>query len=109
MPRKTAAIHLAFALAAASSLIGCAEEKTEIRRCVGEDSTVVEDERCEHPTYVNGHPVFFWYYGGRGGYTPGSIAEGGSRTPTPGYRAVSPAARGGFGETGAAHGEGAGE
>jgi hypothetical protein len=106
--KKSQSIHLAFALLAASMLSGCSEEKTEIRRCVGEDNIVVEDDKCEHPTYVNGHPVWFWYYGGRGGYETGSVVEGGSRNPTPGYRAVSPVSRGGFGSTGA-RGEGAGE
>ncbi|HVI41295.1 MAG TPA: hypothetical protein VM577_11605, partial [Anaerovoracaceae bacterium] len=52
---------------------------TEIKHCVTEDGTVVEDNKCDRPggspdSYEGAGRPFRWFYGGTSGriYSPGS-------------------------------------
>ena len=88
-------------------LAGCRER--EMKRCVDEHNTVVDDSFCENQqgqqqnnnNYY--HPimpgVFRYYYGGWGGYAPGSVVGGGGFAPMAGHSYASPTTRGGFGSS----------
>jgi hypothetical protein len=106
------------ASAALAMLAGCKQQ--QMKRCVDEHNTVVDNSFCDtqqnQPNQPNNNyyhpvvPVFYhYYYGGTGGFYPGSIATGGGFTPAPGVSYST--SRGGFGHTfsdGGGHG-GAGE
>jgi hypothetical protein len=131
MKRST---HVAAPLLAAAALAlntGC--RKPEMQRCVDEHNVVVDDSHCANlpadqqgdqqvQRQPDGHggfiPLFFpyhYYYGGLGGYALGSIASGGSFTPTEGLRYANSSGRitrGGFGSSfseGGSHGSSSGE
>jgi hypothetical protein len=96
---------------------GC--RKPEMQRCVDESNRVVDDSLCaglppvqggnpQYPNmggqgYVPYRPLYRYYYGGWGGYTPGTVIGGGSLTPLEGHGYVSSrgvrtgTVRGGFG------------
>jgi hypothetical protein len=102
-------------------LAGCKQQ--QMKRCVDDHNVVVDNSFCDNqanqqnqPNQPNNNyyhpvvPVFYhYYYGGTGGFYPGSIATGGGFTPAPGVSYST--SRGGFGGTfgdGGGHG-GAGE
>ena len=121
MRRSTQVAAPLLAAAAMAMLIGC--HKPDMQRCVDENNKVVDDAFC-HQTgqqqRPDGHGGFVfipmpyrYYYGGWGGYGPGSVVGGGGYAPTPG-RSYSTTSRGGFGSSfgggeSGAHGSGAGE
>ena len=90
-----------------------------MKRCVDENNKVVDQSFCQNQTQNQtnsvGHiPSFHFYYGGTGGFNPGTIAIGGGLTPISG--ASYSTTRGGFGSSfgggegeGGGHGGGAGE
>jgi hypothetical protein len=91
-------------IAAASISSGCS--RTEQKRCVSGDGVVVRDEECERPhrtgsSMLGAAMMYRWYYGGRGGTTPGSFVSGGGYQPVPGktYATPSQISRGGFGSS----------
>ncbi len=97
---------------AVAILAGCRTEQPV--RCVDENNHVVDPSFCQNqpkrgdPNYRPGIVPYRFYYGGGGGFAPGTIVSGGSLTPTPGV-AYSTTARGGFGSSaGGADGDGAG-
>jgi hypothetical protein len=82
-------------------LAGC--RSPQMQRCVDESNHVVDDSFCQtgnNPPNPN-LPHFRYYYGGYGGYYPGSIASGGGYAPISGtsYSTTSGTSRGGFGST----------
>jgi len=93
------------ASAALVFLAGC--RKPEMKRCVDEHNTVVDDSMCnaqqqqQRPNPAGGfYPVpFRWYYGGWGGFGRGSSVGGGGFVPAPGHSYASPTSRGGFGSS----------
>lgn len=114
-------IVTAIALAACNSDQHCVTDEegethcTEIKHCISEDGTVVDDNHCEHPggspdSHAGSMP-FRWFYGGTGGrvYSPGAkistvtTNNGGSYSPGTGRSYSSPTtiSRGGFGSVGA--------
>ncbi len=106
------------ASAALAFLAGCRQQ--EMKRCVDEHNTVVDDSLCDaqqkqqQPNQGGGgfYPYpFRWYYGGYGGFGRGSLAGGGAFAPAAGHSYSSPTSRGGFGSTfsGAGGHGGAGE
>jgi len=120
MKRSSQVAAPLLAAAAMAMLAGC--KQPEMQRCVDENNKVVNDSFC-HQTgqqqRPDGHGGFIfvpmqyhYYYGGYGGYAPGSVVGGGSYTPAPGH-SYSTTARGGFGSSfSGGHGsggEGAGE
>jgi hypothetical protein len=100
-------------------LAGCRER--EMKRCVDQKNTVVDDSFCatqqqtqqtQQPNPVGGfYPYpFRWYYGGWGGYSSGSVVGGGGFSPVAGHAYASPTTRGGFGSSFSGSGDsGAGE
>ncbi len=79
-----------------------------MQRCVDQNNNVVPDSLCKDSNQSsNGHPPYRYYYGGSGGYTTGTHAEGGSFTPSAGRSYASGTTRGGFGSS--FGGEGGGE
>jgi len=106
MKRSTQVAAPLLAAAAMAILAGC-KTQPEMQRCVDENNKVVDDSFC-HQTGLqqrpDGHggfvfvPMYHYYYGGYGGYVPGSVVGGGSYTPTPG-RSYSTTSRGGFGSS----------
>jgi len=126
--RKSAQVAAPLLAAAALAMLsGC--RQPEMQRCVDENNKVVDDSFCHQPGQPgqaqqqrpDGHggfifipiPSYHYYYGGFGGYAPGTVVGGGSVTPIPG-RSYSTTSRGGFGKSfsggeGEAGGHGAGE
>ena len=101
------------ASAALAMLAAC--RKPEMQRCVDEHNVVVDDSLCGNETGQQNnnyyHPggglypsPFRWYYGGFGGYGPGSIVGGGGYVPMAGHSYASSTTRGGFGSTHASGG-----
>jgi hypothetical protein len=103
-------------------LTGC-HQQPEPQRCVDEQNHVVAASFCANQPqnltgnqqngYRSGFPIFLpyhYYYGGSGGFAPGSVVTGGSRTPLSGhsYSPSSSTTRGGFGSTFSGGGEGEG-
>ena len=74
-------------------------QRTEMQRCVGPDDMVVGEGNCDHPPPGIRPGFYHWYYGGGGGYLPGTRAEGGGLTPHSGFSSVrgGSVSRGGFG------------
>jgi hypothetical protein len=113
MKRSTHVAAPLLASAALSMLAGC--RQPQMKRCVDEHNVVVDDSFCENqPGQQNNnnyHPgvpgVFRYYYGGWGGYAPGTAVGGGGFAPVPG--ASYSTARGGFGSTHASGEHGAAE
>jgi hypothetical protein len=117
MKRSTQVGAPLLAAAAMAMLAGC--KSPEMQRCVDENNKVVDDSLC-HQTgqqqRPDGHGGFIfvpmpyhYYYGGYGGFAPGSVVGGGSYTPAPGHT-YSSTSRGGFGSSfSGGHGEGGGE
>lgn len=94
------------ASAALAFLAGCKQQ--EMKRCVDEHNTVVDDSLCnaqqqqQQPFNHSGGYVpvpFRWYYGGFGGYSRGAMAGGGGFAPLAGHSYASPTTRGGFGSS----------
>lgn len=103
------------ASAAAALLTGC-HSGPDMQRCVDAQNHVVDATYCQAGAtrrgYAGGGTGFHYYYGGRGSYTPGSVATDGGTSPESGhsYSTTSGTARGGFGSSfGGGHGEGGGE
>jgi hypothetical protein len=103
MRRSTQVTAPLLAAAALSMLTGC--RKPDMQRCVDEQNNVVDNSFCKHlpnqQQRSDGHggfipffPMYRYYYGGSGSYTPGTRADGGSYTPTAGRSYTT---RGGFG------------
>jgi len=101
MKRSTQVAAPLLASAAIAMLTGC--HPTQMKRCVNEKNVVVDESFCQNqPGQQNNnyyHPagVYRYYYGGSGGYSPGSVAADGSLTPSAGVSYST--SRGGFGGT----------
>ncbi len=94
-----------------------------MQRCVDEQNRVVDPSFCKNlpvasqqPQSNNGHTTFMpfpyhYYYGGWGGYSLGSVAGGGSFSPSSGhsYSFSGGTSRGGFGSSFSGSGGGEGE
>ena len=121
MKRSTQVAAPLLAAAALAMIAGC--RQPEMQRCVDENNKVVDDSFCHqtgqqqrpdgHGGFVFIPMPYHYYYGGYGGYGPGSVVGGGSYAPAPGH-AYSTTSRGGFGGSfgggeGGGHGSGAGE
>lgn len=130
MRKQSLAIPLTILLGVASG--ACDEEETNLKHCVDENNTVVDEDKCADAgaeTVViddagnrvvhHGSSGFLWYYGGsRSPLSPGSRVSGGGYTPSKGSSYSSPRggsisspgiSKGGFGGTGGGSGgEGAG-
>ncbi len=127
MKRSTHVTAPLLASVALSIATGC--RKPEMQRCVDENNHVVDDSFCAnrptdnnqnqnlHGGYVPYVPMYHYYYGGWGGYYPGTVAGGGSISPLNGHSYVTSSGvrtgtvRGGFGRffSSGGHGGGAGE
>lgn len=120
--RRSARVAVPLLAAAAVALLtGCRQPQP--KRCIDEKNQVVDPSFCEAQGQGQGqgqsqnnnlyHPGFWpyrYYYGGSGGFAPGSIVSGGSIVPTNGV-SYSTTTRGGFGSSfggGEAGGEGHG-
>lgn len=100
------------AATALALLTGC-QQQPEPQRCVDEQNHVVATSFCANqPQNLTGNqqnglrpglPLFLpyrYYYGGSGGFSPGSLVSGGSSTPLSGHSySTSRTPRGGFGST----------
>jgi hypothetical protein len=126
MRRSTKVTAPLLAATAIAMISGC--HKPEMQRCVDENNKVVDDSFCanlpqdnsnQYPNmtghgYVPYIPLYHYYYGGWGGYTPGTLAGGGSTMPAGGHSYVTSrgvrtgTVRGGFGRS-MSSGHGAGE
>ncbi len=122
MKRSSQVAAPLLAAAAMSMMLGC--RKPDMQRCVDENNKVADDSFCRqtgqqqmqqrpdgHGGFIFVPLVYHYYYGGYGGFTPGTVVGGGSYTPTPGC-AYSTTSRGGFGSSfssGGSHASGAGE
>ena len=116
MKRSSQVATPLLAAAALSLVSGC--RSPEMQRCVDEHNNVVDDSFCKgqpnQQQRSDGHGGFIpffpyrYYYGGWGGYGPGTQAGGGAYSATPG-RSYSTTARGGFGSTFSGGGHGGGE
>ena len=100
------------ASAALAFLAAC--RKPEMQRCVDEHDMVVDDSLCTQPRRPNPAGGFYpnpfrFYYGGWGGYTPGSFIGGGGYAPMTGHSYSSSTSRGGFGSSFHSSGSGGGE
>jgi hypothetical protein len=103
------------ASAALAFLAGCRNQ--EMKRCVDEHNTVVDDSLCnaqqqqQRPNPAGGfYPIpFRWYYGGWGGFGRGSTVGGGGFVAAPGHSYASPTTRGGFGSSFSGSSGGSGE
>lgn len=88
-------------------LAGCRD--TQPKRCVDENNKVVDPSFCEveqrNLNNTGYQPRYRYYYGGSGGWIPGSSAYGGGTTPIPG-QSYSTTTRGGFGGEGGGGGGG---
>jgi len=114
-------------LAAAAVAMSSGCRKPEMQRCVDENNQVVDDSLCANLPPVSGNqqypnmhgggivpyrPLYHYYYGGWGGYTPGTVVGGGSLTPLEGHGYISSrgirtgTVRGGFGHGFSYHGGG---
>jgi len=118
MKRSSSVAAPLLASVALASLAGC--RQSEMKRCVNEHNVVVDDSYCrvqasqqqnqQNNNYYHGSGFGFYryYYGGVGGYTPGSMVSGGGFSPVAGLSYVSPTVRSGFGSS-FSGGEGVGE
>ena len=107
MKRSTQVAAPLLASAALAFLAGCRSH--EMKRCVDDHNVVVDDSHCnaqQQPNQqqqnggVGFYPVpYRWYYGGWGGYSPGTAVGGGTYTPAAGHSYSSGTERGGFGST----------
>jgi hypothetical protein len=98
------------ASAALAFLAGCRNQ--EMKRCVDEHNVVVDDSLCnaqQQPNPNGSYYPFRWYYGGSGGYGPGSTAGGGGYVPVAGHSYSPSTSRGGFGSSSGDSGGGADE
>ncbi len=118
MKRSTQVATPLLAATALALLTGCREP--QMQRCVDENNKIVDQSFCRDQdrqpqnNSITHIPTFHYYYGGYGGFDPGTIATGGSLTPVSGISYST--TRGGFGSSffsggseGAGHGGGAGE
>lgn len=106
MKRSTKVAAPLLAAAAMAMLSGCRQQ--EMQRCVDENNKVVDPSFCQQTGQQqrpDGHGGFIfmplpyhYYYGGYGGFAPGSVAGGGAFAPTPG-RSYTTTSRGGFGSS----------
>jgi hypothetical protein len=87
-------------------LAGCKQQ--QMKRCVDEHNVVVDNSFCDNqqnqPNQNNNnyyHPavpgIYRYYYGGTGGFYPGSTATGGGFVPSAGVSYST--SRGGFGSS----------
>ena len=134
--RKSQEIVLGVAMLSLVATVTSCDDSAQRRRCVDSTGKVVSEEQCRDAEtrryYGGGPPLFFWYFGGLGGYTPGSVASGGTYVSPRGYSgggrfSASPGpgssggnvsggpgsfggsvSRGGFGGSAGAHGGGIG-
>lgn len=117
MRRSTHVSAPLLASAALAMLTACRQQ--EMQRCVDEHGAVVPDNLCQNQPMQqnNGVPYYHpygsggfyrWYYGGIGGYSPGSIVGGGGYAPLSGHSYSSSTSRGGFGSTHASSGDAGG-
>jgi hypothetical protein len=91
---------------AALALLTTGCRRQEPQRCVDENNHVVDQSFCQNAPQANSnnnnyHPGYWpyhYYYGGYGGFTPGSIVSGGSNIPLAGH-SYSTTVRGGFGSS----------
>jgi hypothetical protein len=101
------------ASAAAGLLSGC-HHGPDMQRCVDAQNRVVDQSYCQAGATGHGFSGagagYHVYYGGRGSYTPGSVATDGGSSPEAGhsYSTTSGTARGGFGSSFSSHGGGEG-
>ena len=87
-------------------LLGC--QRSEKQRCVSTYNQVVDDFYCDPARPASYRGFYHWYYGGGGGFAPGTYVRGGSTVATPGvgHSTSTGVSRGGFGAHGAAHSAG---
>ncbi len=81
-----------------------------MQRCVDAQNRVANPALCR-TTGSGGGSGYRYYYGGRGNYTPGSVASDGSTSPESGhsYSTTNGTVRGGFGSSFGGGGEAGGE
>ena len=115
MKRSTSVAAPLLASAAVAILAGChQQQQQQVKRCVDAHDVVVDDSFCATQQQPQPNPnggyypsPFRYYYGGLGGYYPGSIATGGGYVPSAGISYTT--SRGGFGSSFHGGDEGAGE
>ncbi|MDE1178529.1 MAG: hypothetical protein PW789_18300 [Edaphobacter sp.] len=116
--RRSVKVAAPLLAATAVTMLSSGCRTTEMQRCVDENNHVVDDNLCanlppasggpQNPNsggygYVPYRPLYRYYYGGWGGYTPGTLAGGGSLSPGEGHSYTTSrglrtgTARGGFG------------
>ena len=115
--RRSSEVSVPLLASAALALLTTGCRRPEPQRCVDEQNRVVDASFCKGlPQNMNststphaGYYPYHFYYGGSGGFAPGSIVSGGSATPLSGH-SYSTSSRGGFGssfgggDSGGAHG-----
>src|SRR5205809_281145 len=107
-------LHVTAPLLATTALaLLTACKKDEPQRCVDEHDNVVADSFCQGQPATrteqrtDGHggffpvfiPMYRYYYGGLGGYDPGTHVTGGSYAPLAGHSYSTGVSRGGFGSS----------
>jgi hypothetical protein len=120
--KRSAQVSAPLLASAALALLTTGCRPTEPKRCVDENNHVVDQSFCQSQPNPNqpgyrpgiGYWPYHYYYGGSGGFVPGSIVSGGSNTPLAGH-SYSTTSRGGFGssfgggDSSGGHGGGGGE
>jgi hypothetical protein len=113
LQRRSMLVTASLLTAAAAALLANGCRETQPKRCVDDQNHVVDPSFCQvqgqntnnvyHPAYWPYH----YYYGGSGGFAPGTIVSGGSTVPSPGV-SYSTTTRGGFGSSFGGGGDGGG-
>jgi hypothetical protein len=106
--RRSAQVSAPLLAAAALAVLTTGCRQTQPKRCVDDKNQVVDPSFCEvqnqNPNQINnnyyrpGYWPYHYYYGGSGGFVPGSFVSGGSTLPSAGVR-YSTTTRGGFGSS----------
>ena len=77
--KRSTTVQLTLLSSVAALLIGCRSQ--QVRRCVDESQTVVDEQNCLAQQSSGFHGGYHWYYGGPSGYMPmGTRMSGGSST-----------------------------
>jgi hypothetical protein len=105
LTRRSAQVAAPLLAAAALALVTTGCRQPQPKRCVDDKNQVVDPSFCavsdqdrSNPLYHGSGWPYHYYYGGSGGYAPGSFVSGGSTVPSAGV-SYSTTTRGGFGSS----------
>lgn len=102
MKKSTGVPLTLMASVAAIAASACNGSDRSASRCVDQNNVVVADSLCgpEKERAAGGFYPYHPYYGGYGGFVIGSMARGGSFSPSARSSSSEGVSRGGFGATG---------